>query len=177
MHKHLLRSSLIASLCLGGGILLAGQAPPPTPAPATPPQQPPAAPGGRGGGLDAQIAMGADFGPRPPVLRLTPEEQQKRFLLAPGFRIEPVLTDPLIEDPVGVTFDGNGRMYVLEMRSYMQDADGSNSRAPVSRISRHEDPDGDGTYDRHTVFADRLVLPRIAMPLQDGVLLVSTAAR
>ena len=51
------------------------------------------------------------------------------FLLPPGYKIEPVLTDPLIEDPVGVTFDGNGRMYVLEMRSYMQDADGSNSRA------------------------------------------------
>ena len=65
-----------------------------------------------------------------------------------------MLTDPLIEDPVGVTFDGNGRMYVLEMRSYMQDADGTDSRAPISRISRHEDTDGDGIYDKHTVFVD-----------------------
>ena len=54
-----------------------------------------------------------------------PRSQQKLFLLPPGYKIEPVLADPLIEDPVGVTFDGNGRMYVLEMRSYMQDADGS----------------------------------------------------
>ena len=124
------------------------------------PAPPPAA--GRGG-LDNQVAPGADFSPKPPVVRLSPEEQQKRFLLPPGYRIEPVLADPQIEDPVGVTFDGNGRMYVLEMRSYMQDADGSNSRAPISRISRHEDTDGDGTYDRHTVFADKLVLPRIAL--------------
>ena len=87
------------------------------------------------------------------------------FLLPPGYKIEPVLTDPLIEDPVGVTFDGNGRMYVLEMRSYMQDADGSNSRAPISRISRHEDTDGDGIYDKHTVFVDNMVMPRIAFPL------------
>ena len=108
--------------------------------------------------------MGADFNPKPPVTRLSPEEQQKRFLLPPGYRIEPVLTDPLIQDPVGVTFDGNGRMYVLEMRSYMQDAEGSNSRAPISRISRHEDTDGDGTYDRHTVFVDKMVMPRIAFP-------------
>ena len=81
MHKHLLRFSLIASLCLTGGILLVGQAPPQGAAPATQPptQQPPAAPGGRGGGLDAQIAMGADFTPKPPVSRLTPEDQQKRF--------------------------------------------------------------------------------------------------
>ena len=65
-----------------------------------------------------------------------------------------------------MTFDGNGRMYVLEMRSYMQDADGSNSRAPVSRISRHEDTDGDGTYDKHTVFVDKMVMPRMAFPLR-----------
>jgi hypothetical protein len=115
--------------------------------------------------------MGADFSPKPPVVRLSPEEEQMRFLLPPGYRIEPVLADPLIEDPVGVTFDGNGRMYVLEMRSYMQDADGSNSRAPISRISRHEDTDGDGTYDKHTVFVDKMVMPRMAFPLEDGVIL------
>ena len=70
-----------------------------------------------------------------------------------------------------MSFDGNGRMYVVEMRSYMQDADGSNSRAPVSRISRHEDTDGDGAYDRHTVFVDKMVLPRMAFPLDDGVII------
>ncbi len=147
--------------------------PPPQPPAAGAPAQPPgqAGRGGRGGGIEAEIAAGADFSPRPPVTRLDPEAQQKLFLLPPGYKIEPVLTDPLIEDPVGVTFDGNGRMYVLEMRSYMQDADGSNSRAPVSRISRHEDSDGDGKYDKHTVFVDKMVMPRIAFPLGDGVIL------
>jgi glucose/arabinose dehydrogenase/mono/diheme cytochrome c family protein len=169
MSRLLVRVYSVASLCLVAGTLAITQAPSPQTAPAPPPAQPPAA--GRGG-LEAQMAMGADFSPKPPVVRLSPEEQQKRFLLPPGFRIEPLLTDPLIQDPVGVTFDGNGRMYVLEMRSYMQDADGSNSRAPISRISRHEDTNADGTYDKHTVFADRLVMPRIAFPLQDGVVLV-----
>jgi glucose/arabinose dehydrogenase/mono/diheme cytochrome c family protein len=160
----------LAALLFGVGVMRGQQqAPPPKPdTPTTPPAQPG---GGRGGGLEAEIAMGANFDPRPPVTRLDPADQQKRFLLPPGFAIEPVLTDPLIQDPVGVTFDGNGRMYVLEMRSYMRDADGSNSREPISRISRHEDTDGDGTYDRHTVFADNMVLPRIAFPLQDGVIL------
>ena len=139
--------------------------PPAPPATAPPPQA------GRGGGLDAEIKMGADFSPKPPVTRLDPAEQQKHFQLQPGFKIEPLLTDPLIQDPVGVTFDGNGRMYVLEMRSYMRDADGSGSRDPISRISRHEDTNGDGTYDKHTVFVDKMVLPRIAFPLQDGVIL------
>src|SRR3954463_3050144 len=113
----------------------------------------------------------ADFLKRPPVVRLAPEVPQTLFLLPDGYSIELVLADPEIEDPVGVTFDGNGRMYVLEMRSYMQDADGAGSRAPISRISRHEDTDGDGIYDKHTVFADKLVMPRIAFPLGDGVIL------
>ena len=145
---------------------------PAKPAPTTPATPAPAQGQGRGrGGIEAEIAMGADFSPKPPITRLDPAEQQKRFLLPPGFKIEPVLTDPLIQDPVGITFDANGRMYVLEMRSYMRDADGSNSREPISRISRHEDTDGDGTFDKHTVFADKLVLPRMAFPLQDGVIL------
>lgn len=115
---------------------------------------------------------GADFLPRPPVVRQDPAVQKQLFLLPEGYRIDPVLTDPLITDPVGVTFDGNGRMYVLEMRSYMLDANGTGMRSPISRISRHEDTNGDGIYDKHTVFADNLVLPRIAFPLEDGVLLV-----
>jgi glucose/arabinose dehydrogenase/mono/diheme cytochrome c family protein len=168
MKKLLIHGCFVASLCFVAAALLLSQGPPPQGGTAAPPTQAP--PAGRGG-LDAQVAMGADFSPKPPVVRLSPEEQQQRFLLPPGYRIEPVLTDPLIEDPVGVTFDGNGRMYVLEMRSYMQDADGSNSRAPISRISRHEDTDGDGTYDRHTVFADKMVMPRMAFPLEDGVIL------
>jgi mono/diheme cytochrome c family protein/glucose/arabinose dehydrogenase len=114
----------------------------------------------------------ADFLKRPAVVRQTPEAEQQMFLMQPGFRIENVLADPLIQDPVGVTWDGNGRMYVLEMRSYMQDADGKDSRQPVSRISRFESTKGDGVYDKHTVFADHLVLPRIAFPLGDGQLLV-----
>jgi mono/diheme cytochrome c family protein/glucose/arabinose dehydrogenase len=134
------------------------------PAPAPPPQR------GRGW-IEDELALGADFDKKAPVVRLDPAEQQRRFLLQDGFQIEPVLTDPLIQDPVGVTWDGNGRIYVLEMRSYMRDAEGSNSREPISRISRHEDTNGDGKYDKHTVFVDKMVMPRIAFPLQDGVIL------
>jgi mono/diheme cytochrome c family protein len=117
----------------------------------------------------------ADFLKRPSVLRQSPADQQKLFLLPPGFKIEPVLADPDIQDPVAISFDGNGRMYVLEMRSYMRDVDGSNSREPISRISRWESTKGDGVYDKHTVFLDKLVLPRLAHPLgKDSVLVIET---
>ena len=159
------RGVLGAVLAAAGGALMVTQAAQPAAQP--PPASAAQAPGGRGGPDDP----GADFLKRPPVVRVDPEVQQKLFLVPEGYRIEPVLADPLIQDPVGVTFDGNGRMYVLEMRSYMQDAQGTNSRAPISRISRHEDIDADGVYDRHTVFIDNMVMPRIAFPLGDGEIL------
>jgi hypothetical protein len=143
----------------------------PIPKPQSPEARSSSAVQGAQGWLEAELKMGADFDKKPPVTRLDPAVQQQRFMLQPGYAIEPILSDPLIQDPVGVTFDGNGRMYVLEMRSYMRDAEGSNSRAPISRISRHEDTDGDGTYDKHTVFVDKMVMPRIAFPLRDGVIL------
>jgi mono/diheme cytochrome c family protein len=128
--------------------------------PPAPPAQPPADP------------PGSDFLPRPPVVRQAPEVQQQLFLLPPGYKAELVLADPAIRGPVAINFDANGRMYVVEMWSYMRDADGSNSREPNSRISRWEDTNGDGTYDRSTVFADGLVMPRTAFPLEDGAILV-----
>ncbi|MBA2604481.1 MAG: sorbosone dehydrogenase, partial [Acidobacteria bacterium] len=171
MHRIWIQLCSIVSVCMVGSALLTSQAAPPQPAP---PQAPPAAqppPQGGGRGIEAQIAMGADFLPRPPVVRQEPSAQQRLMLLPEGYRAEPILHDPLIQSPVGVTFDGNGRMYVLEMRSYMRDAEGSGSREPISRISRHEDTNGDGTYDRSTVFVDNMVMPRMAFPLEDGVIL------
>ncbi|MDQ3349059.1 MAG: hypothetical protein M3545_13950, partial [Acidobacteriota bacterium] len=159
------RLGVLGAVLAAGGALVVTQA-------AQPPIQAPPAPAAQGrGGVGAPDDPGADFLKRPPVVRVDPEVQQQLFLLPEGYRIEPVLADPLVQDPVGVTFDGDGRMYVLEMRSYMQDAQGSNSRAPISRISRHEDTDADGVYDRHTVFVDNMVMPRIVFPLEDGVIL------
>ena len=78
--------------------------------------------------------------------------------------MRPVLTEPAIQQPAAIAFDGNGRMFVLELRSYMLDADAKNQLAPVSRISRWEDRDHDGVYETHTVFVDSLVFPRFVTP-------------
>jgi mono/diheme cytochrome c family protein/glucose/arabinose dehydrogenase len=128
-------------------------------------QQPPAAGQGRGrmGGRGAPM-WEPDFSPKPPVRPLTPEEQAKRFWLPPGFRIEPVLTEPHVQEPAQIAFDGNGRMFVLEIRGYMQDADATGELDPVGRISVHADTNGDGLYDTHNVFVDNLVFPRFVMP-------------
>ena len=47
-------------------------------------------------------------------------------------------------------------------------------QTPKSRVSRHEDTDGDGKMDKHTVFADNLLLPRMILPLDDRVLIQET---
>ncbi len=110
----------------------------------------------------------------PPPKALSPEASIATMQMPKGYRLEPVLTEPQIAEPVMVAFDGNGRMYVAEMRTYMMDADGTGEQEPFSRVSRHEDTDGDGVYDRHTVFADKLLLPRIMLPLDDRIIIGET---
>jgi mono/diheme cytochrome c family protein/glucose/arabinose dehydrogenase len=78
--------------------------------------------------------------------------------------MELVLADPQIEEPAQIAFDGNGRMFVLELRGYMQDADGTGELAPVGRISVHTDADNDGAYETHGVFVDNMIFPRFVMP-------------
>ncbi len=137
--------------------------PPPAvgPARAGGPGGAPQAPGGRGRGANP---LEPDFSAKPPVQPLSVADEQARFLLPPGFKLEPVLTEPQIEEPAQIAFDGNGRMFVLELRGYMQDADGGGTLDPNGRISVHEDKDGDGVYETHSVFVDNLVFPRMAMP-------------
>ena len=92
--------------------------------------------GGLGGPNETDPAnAAADFTKGAPVLPLTPAEQAKHFVLQPGYRLEPVLSDPVIAEPTAIAFDGNGRMFVLEDRGYMQDADATDERDPVGRIS------------------------------------------
>src|SRR4029453_8801070 len=140
-------------------------------APAGQAPQAPGQPGGRGGrgGLGGpqgnDPANGPpDYGSKPPVQPLTPSEEQKRFWLPPGFKMEPVLTDPDIEESAQIAFDGNGRMFVLEIRGYMQDADATGELDPVGRISVHEDRDNDGKYEKNGIFVDKLIFPRFVMP-------------
>jgi mono/diheme cytochrome c family protein/glucose/arabinose dehydrogenase len=112
-----------------------------------------------------------DFSKKPPVVALSPADQQKKFWLPPGFKIEPVLTDPDIQEPGQIAFDGNGRMFVVELRGYMQDADATGELDPVGRVSVHEDKNNDGVYETHAVFVDHLIFPRFVMPFGANAIL------
>ena len=113
---------------------------------------------------ESNIWKGVDLSPKPPVVPVSANEQRKSFVLQPGYRIDPVLSEPQIREPAAIRFDGNGRMYVLELRTYMQDLDATGELLPTSRISRWEDLDGDGVYETGSVFLDSLVFPRYVLP-------------
>jgi mono/diheme cytochrome c family protein len=128
---------------------------------------------GFGGGRGAATSDATDFSPKPPYRPRTPAEQAAGFMLPVGYRMELIAAEPEVISPVVIEFDGNGRMYVAEMISYMMDADASREHDPISRISRWESTKGDGRYDKRTVFVDNVVAPRMILPLQDGVILTS----
>jgi mono/diheme cytochrome c family protein len=111
----------------------------------------------------------------PIIANLSPEEEARTFFFPePGYHLECVLSEPIIKEPVLTVFDGNGRMYVAEMRSFMQDIDGNNQRARNSRVSLHWSSKNNGVYDKHSVFVDNLCLPRMVLPMDGGVLINET---
>src|SRR5690606_33229031 len=96
------------------------------------------------------------------------------FDLPDGYRVELVASEPLVQDPVAIDFDADGRMYVAEMRGYMPNVDGTNEDRPIGRIVILEDTDDDGEMDRQTVFMDSIVMPRSVGVLEQGVLVAAT---
>src|SRR5689334_11149953 len=80
----------------------------------------------------------------PPSPALAPQDALKTFKLAPGFHIELVASEPMVEDPVAIAFDPDGRIWVVEMRGFMQNVDAMGEDQPLGRIVVLEDTDGDG---------------------------------
>lgn len=106
----------------------------------------------------------------------TPGEELHSFQIEEGLKVELVAAEPLVEDPVVCTFDEDGRLWVVEMRGFMPDADGEREREPTGRISVLEDRDGDGVMDASTIYLDSLVLPRALGFAAGGVLVVESEA-
>jgi len=121
--------------------------------------------------LESPRWKGISLSASPPVVPKSASEQMQTFVLKPGYKIEPILTEPQIKEPAAIQFDGNGRMYVLELRSYMQDIDANGELLPTSRISRWEDVDNDGIYETGVVFLDSLVFPRFVVPFGPNTIL------
>ncbi len=101
----------------------------------------------------------------------SPAASLKAMEVEDGFEVELVAAEPLVVAPVAMTFDGEGRMWVVEMDGYMPDTLGRGEEAPVGRVVILTDGDGDGEMDGRQVFLDSLVMPRAICLVNGGLLL------
>ena len=99
----------------------------------------------------------------PITVPLSPEESLKTFRLPKGYRLEVVASEPMIAEPAALAWDGNGRLYVAQLETYMQTVEAKGQNEPKSRIMLLEDTDGDGKMDKSSVFLDNLLSPRMLL--------------
>ena len=57
--------------------------------------------------------------PRYPAVE--PKDAIATWKVKPGFKLELAAHEPLVRDPVAITFDENGRMFVCEMIDYSEE--------------------------------------------------------
>jgi putative membrane-bound dehydrogenase-like protein len=97
---------------------------------------------------------------------LATDDALKSFQLTEGYQIELVAAEPLVQDPINIAFDIQGRMWVVEMGDYPEGENGG-------RIKVLTDANGDGVYDQATEFLGDLPFPTGVLPWRDGVLISS----
>ncbi len=98
-----------------------------------------------------------------------PADVMKTFTVRPGFRLELVAHEPLLVSPVAITFDENGRMFVVEMIDYSERRD-----EKLSRIRMLEDTNGDGKFDKSTIFAKDLPWATGVICANDGIFVTAS---
>ena len=88
-----------------------------------------------------------------------------------GFEVEIAAGPPLVERPMIVDMDEQGRLYVAESSGSNDPVQQQLAEKPHS-ILRLEDADGDGLFDSRVVFADKMMFPEGVL-WHDGSLYVA----
>ncbi len=84
------------------------------------------------------------------------------FTLPTGFTIERAAGPPLVRLPISGDFDEQGRLYIAEAGGAITKPEVLEQKK-AHRILRLTDTDGDGRYDKSTVFVDAIAFPEGAM--------------
>lgn len=116
----------------------------------------------------------------------SPQESLRAIRTKAELTVELVASEPLIESPVAIDWDAQGRLWVCEMYDYpaglnppaqpgrkygepLQEPPGGFT--PGGRIKILTDRDGDGRYDKATLFIDGIPFPTGVMPWRKGALI------
>src|SRR5687768_8348447 len=94
----------------------------------------------------------------PRVPPTEPRDAVGKFSVRPGFHVELVAAEPNVVDPIALCFDENGRMFVCEMIDYSE-----RREEKLGRIRMLEDLDGNGVYEKSTIFLKDLPWPTAVM--------------
>ena len=105
----------------------------------------------------------------PRVPPTPPEKAAATFTVRPGFHVELMVAEPLIVSPVAMSFDEDGRLYVVEMIDYSE-----RREEKLSRVKLLTDTDGDGRYDKASVFAEGLPWATAVTCWDGGVFVIAT---
>ncbi len=98
---------------------------------------------------------------------LSPQQALPSFHFADkNLTIELVASEPEVVSPVAIAWDADERLFVAEMFDYPNATNGG-------RIKLLEDRDGDGRYERATVFAEGLRFPNGVLPWNGGLLVTA----
>lgn len=94
----------------------------------------------------------------------SPMEELASFSVKEGFRLELVASEPLVEDPVAICFDGFGRLFVAELHDHQHLPD-----PKTSEVKMLTDEDGDGKFDAAVTLAEGLGWITAIAPWDGGV--------
>jgi putative membrane-bound dehydrogenase-like protein len=112
-------------------------------------------------------ALLKDVEPRPK----SPAAALASMQVAPGYRIELAASEPQVQDPIAFAFGPDGKLWVVEMPDYPLGIDGKGKIG--GRVKYLEDTDGDGVYEKSTLFLDGLRFPTSVLPWKNGVLVTA----
>ena len=110
-----------------------------------------------------------------------PQNAAKTFHVLDGFQMQLIAAEPLVTDPVAITYDEDGRAYVCEMNDYPytdkehhKHAQENPTDQPIGKVRLLTDTDGDGIFDKATVFAEGLSWPTGAACWKGGIFVTAT---
>ena len=105
-----------------------------------------------------------------PRLAPTPPDRALATLtVRAGFRAEQMAAEPLVEDPIAMAFDEDGKLFVIEMRDYSERRD-----EKLGRVKLLEDTDGDGRYDKASIFTEGLPWPTAVTCWDGGIFVIAS---